>query len=208
MHIFQCGVLDNRAKGEVFIERVLRMEESQRNEVMDEMVKRIPPAPKGVKVWDTFWSTQEKETKFLKVLRDEIARRVSDAGVIREFGLAALIVNEATNTVSSGVFLTTSCKTIEDFFRERKLTMYADFVFPTDEARENPGEWEKAFEKMEELYEKLVWYWGAKQPSFKWLEYVTQLKVSMLELEVNALHKMFQSRRVLGYKARPVTITN
>jgi hypothetical protein len=88
-HIFKCGVLDDKAKGEVFIKRVLRMEESLRNEVMDEMAKKIPSAPKGVKVWDTFWSTQEKETKFLKLLRDEIARRVSDAGVIREFGLAA-----------------------------------------------------------------------------------------------------------------------
>jgi hypothetical protein len=50
------------------------------------------------------------------------------------------------------------------------------------------------------MFKKLELYWGVKNPSFVWLQYVTQLNVQVLQSEVDALHKAFQSKRVPSYK--------
>jgi hypothetical protein len=95
--------------------------EPRSNEIMDEMARMIPASAKGQKVWDTFWSTAEKEGKFKRIIRDETARRVTDAALLAEFGLAGLLVRENTSSVSMGVPLVTECKLVEDFLRRGRL---------------------------------------------------------------------------------------
>jgi hypothetical protein len=119
---------------------------------------------------------------------------------VKEFGLAGLLVGENTNTVSIGVLLVTDCKVIQDFFKERSIVMPENFVFPTNEERIATAQGKDAALRMLIIYKKLEWYWGVKNPSFVWLAYVTQLNVTMLETEVDALHKTFRSNRVPSYK--------
>jgi hypothetical protein len=134
-HIFMCGAVTDKQSGELFVTRVLALEENMRNEVMDEMARMVPAAAKGQKVWDTFWSTVEKVGKFKRVMRDETARRVTDAALLTEFGLAGLLVGENANSVSVGVVLVTECKLVEKFFAERQISMPEGFRFPKDEER-------------------------------------------------------------------------
>jgi hypothetical protein len=180
-HIFMCGVLKDKQESDLFVARVLALREDMRNEVMDEMARMIPPSAKGQKVWDTFWSTAEKEGKFKRIIRDETARRVTDAA------LAGLLVGENTGSVSMGVLLVTECKLVEDFFMERQIVMPENFRFPKDEERGVNALGVAAAKNMMIMFKKLELYWGVKNPSFVWLQYVTQIDAKVLPTEVDAL---------------------
>jgi hypothetical protein len=79
--------------------------------------------------------------------------------------------------------------------------MPENFRFPKDEERGVNALGVAAAKNMMVMFKKLELYWGVKNPSFVWLQYVTQIDAKVLQTEVDALHKTFNSRRVPSYKA-------
>jgi hypothetical protein len=194
MEVFMLGSVETQDRCKTFLEKVGRLDNELVMEVESEVTRAIPL---DAKEWDDTWAPAERRETFKRIIRNEYTKRACTHYFTH--GLMALVEGGSVNEVSIGTMMLSPCGVTQQFFLDnRRIPLPTGFVFPIETDRENRRTALDATKKFVVLAEKLEWYWG-RYPSMLWLLYMGgKPGESALEVEEEALFKVFCNKRDTG----------